>query len=192
MRHLTTREMGLLVRQARKDARSGDWEALRDLLLVEIAASTGCRKKEALGLMVDDLDFVENSIYFRPNDRRPLKTRAAKRRLPMTASVSGAAKRFLPHCTKWALPHKGGDGPWFEGRPGHKPLDRVKALGRRAGVPHVTLLKIRHGFATTMEQHSSELLRQRFLGHRKAKTQYGYGHEDLEQLREVSKLIRYD
>jgi integrase len=193
IRHLTVDQIGLMLKQSAKEAQGGDWEALRMACLLPIYAYTGCRRNEALGLMLEDLDLLEGVIWIRPNARRPLKTRAARRRLPMHRRVKQAAMAWIPECrSAWLIPHKGLSGPWLHGRPGCKPLDRVKALGERAGVPGATILAIRHGFATAVERLSSELLRQRFLGHRSAKTQYGYGHEDLDQLRCVTDQICYD
>ena len=165
--------------------------------LIPIYAFTGCRRNEALGLRVEDVDLVGRVISIRPNARRPLKTKASVRRLPMASRLIEEVEAWMParvrgHDGGWLIPHKDGDGPWLHGRPGTKPLDRVKALGKRAEVPNTTILSIRHGFATAVESVMSELLRQRFLGHRHSKTQYGYAHEDLDQLRDVVDLIRYD
>lgn len=51
--------------------------------LVATFLLTGGRKSEVLGLEVDDVSFRFNKIYFRPNDRRRLKTRGSKRAVPL-------------------------------------------------------------------------------------------------------------
>ena len=194
VRHLTVDQIGRLLARASLEAQGGDWEALRLDWLVKVYAFTGCRKNEALGLLTADVDLAKEVIWIRPNPRRPLKTKASRRRLPMCPELEAAARSWLPRCSsEWAVPHKRLDGPWLSGRPGTKPLDQVRALGARAGVPNVTILSIRHGFATAAEVGGfNELLLQRFLGHRQRRTQFGYRHEDLDQLRGAADQIRYD
>ena len=135
VRHLTSDQISRLLRQAGLEGRSGEWEARRMACLIPIYAFTGCRRNEALGLRVEDVDLVGRVISIRPNARRPLKTKASVRRLPMASRLIEEVEAWMParvrgHDGGWLIPHKDGDGPWLHGRPGTKPLDRVKALGK--------------------------------------------------------------
>jgi hypothetical protein len=85
----------------------------------------------------------------------------------------------------WLVPNVFRVGPWTGGSPGHKPLDRVKALAARAGVKGFTLLSLRHTFATLAEGMwgLTELQIQRQLRHTNVKTQRSYRHADPDSMR---------
>ena len=84
-------------------ARTLDRSKRRWLLagLYEILATfliTGGRKSEVLGLLVGDVDLDSNTVHFRPNRLRPLKTAWAERTVPLWPQL----KEVL--------------APWIEGR----------------------------------------------------------------------------
>jgi integrase len=93
---------------------------------------------------------------------------------------------------EFLFPHSYRTGPWFSGRPGHRPLDEVKSLGERAGVDGLTILAFRHTVATLAEGWGiSELMLQRLLRHARRATQRSYRHADLNQMHAAAGLIQY-
>jgi integrase len=191
-RHHPPGELARVLEQSATEAASGSWEALRLDTLIRLYVFTGMRRSEALGLLAADVDLEGEALEIRPNGRRQLKTRASRRRLAMPEPLARAIRRWLPRCgSDWLIPHKGLSGPWLSGRVGHKPLDQVKALGRRAGVEGLTILSIRHTYATLGEQLGfGELLLQRLLGHRSRRTQLGYRHAEDTTLRDAAERFR--
>jgi integrase len=193
-RHHSLAQISAVLAKASQEADTGSWEAVRLKALVHTYAFTGLRAREALGLTVRDVDLAVGTIHVRPNARRPLKTAASRRKLAVPAALSEVLSDWLPRSgsREWLFPHKQLTGPWFSGRPGHRPLDCVKALGKRAGVEGLTILSLRHSYATAAEIAGlGELGLQRILGHRRPRTQHGYRHEDLDQLRSVAELVKY-
>lgn len=192
-RHHSAAQIVAVLQRASQDAIGGGWVAVRDEALVCFCCFLGLRAREALGLLVRDVDLANRLVHVRPNAWRPLKTRASRRLLAIPEALYPVARDYVPRCGSriHLFPHKGLDGPWFHGRPGHKPLDRVRALGARVGIEGLTILSLRHSFATMVEELYSELQLQRVLGHRRPKTQQGYRHEDLGQLRRAAELVRY-
>ena len=83
--------------------------------------------------------------------------------------------------------------PWTGGSPGHKPLDRIKRLGQRAGAENFTILSLRHSWATMAETlwGLSDLQIMRILRHTNTRTQVGYRHADLPNLRAAVKDITF-
>ena len=80
---------------------------------------------------------------------------------------------WLPKAgSDWAFPATRGAVPWTSGKPGSKPLDRLKAAGLRAGVEGLTFLSLRHSWATHAESlwGFSEALIQRVLRHTTPRT----------------------
>jgi len=192
-RHHSADQISAVLHRAAREARSGDWVAVRLWALVSVYALLGLRAREALGLRTADVDLLEGLIWVRPNDRRALKTTASRRRLAAPKALIEPLSAWRPLCgSDWFFPHKYGTGPWFHGRPGHKPLDQVKALGARSGVSGLTILSLRHTVGTLAEGWGlGDLQLQRLLGHRRPRTQLSYRHEDLGQLRTTAELVRY-
>lgn len=92
VRHLSAEQARLVIDRADREALAGTWEALRLATLIRLYLFTGCRKCEALGMRVADVDLPGRSIEIRPNARRALKTRASRRRLP-SLSVDAKSPR---------------------------------------------------------------------------------------------------
>lgn len=196
-RHLTAAQARRLLDRADRewaDAAGGGprWRAHRLATLVRLYLYTGLRASEGLGLRVEDVGLAAGAIEVRPNGRRHLKTRAARRRVPIAEPLRGALESWLPEVdSEWLFPGSRREGPWSGGPPGYKPLDQVAALGRRAGIEGVTILSLRHTFATLGESLGfGELLLQRLLGHRQRRTQLHYRHEDLEAMRTAADRLR--
>lgn len=198
VRHLTVEQARRLLDQVDREAletsdRPDRWHALRLATLIRLYLFTGLRRSEALGLRVEDLDLAVGVIEVRPNRRRPLKTRASRRRVPIPTPLRAALRPWLAEVgSEWLFPGATRRGPWTGGPPGQKPLDQVAAAGRRAGIEvPVTILMLRHTYATIGERLGfGELLMQRLLGHRQRRTQLHYRHEDGQAIREAGAAFR--
>ncbi len=192
-RHRSGAEIRAVLAQADLEAQGGLWEALRLRAAVYAWAFTGAGKTEILGLRTADVDLDARVLKIRSHSRRRLKTGARAARLPIAWPLAEALAGWLPHTgCQWLFPHKYLTGPWLQGRPGHRPLDRVRSLGERAGVPGLTILAFRHSFGTLSEGWGiGENMLQQLLRHANRRTQRRYRHEDLDQLRRAAELIQY-
>ena len=73
--------------------------------------------------------------------------------------------------------------------PGHRPLDCIRALGERAGVPSLTIVAFRHTLGTLSESWGiGELALQRVPPPRAADTQDHYRHPDLATGEAIEKI----
>jgi integrase len=185
-RHLSRDELGRVLAQA--DAEAVTWRARRRRALVYLLAYTGMRKSEALGLEVGDCDFVEGLVSIRANRARVLKTASSAAWLALAAPVLEVLRGWSRECgSAWLFPGVRRRRPWLGGGPGGRAVDEVKALGRRAGVPGVTLLVFRHTLATLAEVGGlGELELQRQLRHSSPRTQAGYRHTDIDELKRTA------
>lgn len=179
------------------------WRAQRLYALLATAAYTGMRRGEALHLMVEDLDFRAGLIFIVARQR--LKTYASDQPVPMPPALAPILTDWLQHRldgpydrkpldTGWTFPTSDRMSPWTSGAPGDKPLDRLVALGQRAGVEGFTFHSLRHSLAThaiarwgmTHEQVKT------ILRHTTIRTQEHYLHADGQNLRELGARITYE
>jgi integrase len=195
--HRTAGEVRAVLDRADLERRSGRWEALRLWGVVGVLAYTGAHKAEVLGLRLADVDQVAGTIAFRSHPRRRLKRAARAAVLPIAAPLAEVLAAYLPEVpahrpgTEFAFPNADG-GPWLAGGPGRRPLDQVRALGERAGVPGLTIAAFRHTLATLSEGWGiGELALQRILRHARRATQDHYRHPDLALMREAVARIRF-
>ena len=190
------RVLALADREAREgpwEAHDGPWKAERLRALVHAYAFTGARKREVLGLAVADVDIAGGTIAIRTNRRRGLKTRGSAATLPIPGPLAAVLAEWIPRSgCEWLFPGATRIGPWLEGPVGGKAIDRIEALGIRAGVPGLTIASFRHTFASLAESwHVSELALQRQLRHSRALTQRAYRHELPEVLRDLAGRVTY-
>jgi integrase len=197
-RHRTAEEVRRVLALADDEARLGPWEARRLRAAVYLLAYTGAGKAEVLGLRMADLDPAAATLSIRSHTRRRLKRGARAAVLPLAPPAAEALAGWLPEVLArfpgcaFAFPHKRGDGPWLQGRPGHRPLDQVRALGERAGVAGLTIVAFRHTTATLLEAAGvSELIIQRILRHARRETQLWYRNPDLPAMREAVGRLRF-
>ena len=173
----------------------GPWRAGRLRALVALVAFTGVRKMEALGLETGDVDLPGRMIRLRSNRWRRLKSAASGQPVPVAEALADVLAGWLPRTgSDLLLPNRSGAGPWTGGPPGYKPLDQVKAAGCRAGVRDLTLLSLRHSWATHAESlwGLSGPTIQRVLRHTSERTsREHYRHADLANLRETGLKIHY-
>ena len=92
----------------------------------------------------------------------------------------------------WAFPGPTGVGPWIHGAHGYRALDKIKAVGIRAGVPGMTLQSLRHSFIThsTRWGIASEDVR-KLAGHTSERTTQGYRGYDRDDMRAAAERIHF-
>ena len=119
-RHLSLDQARVLDRQAMREAQAGSWTAWRTWVLIRICLCTGMRASEALALRWADVDLNLRFVSIRPHARRPLKTRASRRRVPIPPPLAECLEAWLPECgsAEWVLPGSRRSGPWLGGSPG--------------------------------------------------------------------------
>jgi integrase len=61
-------------------------------LLFPILGETGCRLAEVVGLMKSDINWHDQILHIRPNDKRRLKTPSSERSIPLTPTALKALK----------------------------------------------------------------------------------------------------
>lgn len=191
-RHLSLAEVlalldraALEVREAGGDSAAGaEWKARRLEALIHIVLYTGARKMEALRLRVEDVDLPGRRLWIRDRDGRT-KTAASRNWVPLPVAAASVLETWLPFVGgTFLIPQVTQDAPWTGGMERYRPMNQVKALGERAGVKGVTLLKLRHTWATHAEQVfglTREQI-QRILRHTSPLTQRNYIHADRENL----------
>ena len=193
-RHLSGDQVAQILSQATCEAAGGDWAARRLEALVHLLAYTGMRKSEALGLQVSDVDLVSRTLTLRPNSARLLKTRGSAAILPLSSCAIGVIARWLPATGgDWVFPTHSRQRPWLNGGPGSRPLDQVRSLGMRAGVPAATLTAFRHSWATRAEAVgvTRDHIR-RMLRHTDGETSWvHYSFSDAEAIRPSAELMRF-
>ena len=170
-RHRSADEIRRVLEMADTEAPAGGWRARRLRAAVYLWAFTGAGKAEVLGLRTADVDLPDRVVSIRSHSARRLKTRSRAARMPLVPPVVERLAGWIPETgCEWLFPHSYRTGPWFHGRPGHRPLDEVKALGARAGVPGLTILSFRHTVGTLAEGWGiGELMLQRLLRHAAAR-----------------------
>jgi integrase len=186
-------EIARALARADLEASAGSWKAQRLRALIYAYAYLGARKREVLGLRVEDIDVYHRVIDLKPNARRPLKTRRSAAHLPIPEPLAHVLESWLPQTqSAWAFPGVRRIGPWLDGAPGLKAIDEIEALGLRAGVPHLTIASFRHTFASLSESWDiGELALQRVLRHTRIRTQRSYRHELPQLLRDVAAKVHF-
>jgi integrase len=182
-RHLPLHEISALLEHLERKA-GLSWHGHRLYALVATVAYTGLRKLEALRLQVTDLDFARGCV--RVVARKRLKTRAAEAPVGMPAELEDVLRGWLTQIGRslvWLFPNVSRTGPWTGGPPGHKPLDRLQAEAREAGLDGCTFQSLRHSWATHAELWGlGETMIQRQLRHTTRRTQEVYRHADVANL----------
>ncbi len=186
-------EIARVLRLADDEASGGDWRAKRLRAVVYTAAYTGARKREILGLAVADVDLERRLVSMRTNAWRRFKTRASVAQIAVSKPLARVLAEWIPLAgPDYLFPGVERVGPWFDGVPGSKPLDQLKALGMRAGVHGLTFQSLRHTFASLAEGWNiGELALQRVLRHTRIRTQRAYRHPLDEVLRDVAAKVHF-
>jgi integrase len=184
-RHLSLAEVTALLSCLRDEA-SSSWQAHRLYALAATTYYTGARAKEIQASTCTDYDLIKRLLVIRPNERRPLKTVASRRKVPLTTDATTILSEWLPRSNcRWAFPGSTRIGPWLGGIPGSKPLDLLKAAGKRAGVKDASFLALRHTHITLSVGFGvPELTTQKIAGHTRKSTTDGYRGFDMVTIRD--------
>lgn len=177
-RHLSAEEIRRLLAVMRGDIETkrgfAQWRARRLYAATAIIAFTGLRKMEALCLWTQDIDLVNRVINLVP--RRPhladddpnparFKTEASAQPIAIPAALVPILEEWLAHrldhpegfpmpATEripWLFPGTERISAWTQGGPGSRANDRLKAVGKRAGINAITWQMLRRSWATRAE-----------------------------------------
>jgi integrase len=144
----------------------GRWKAYRLELAVNIALFTGLRFNELLRLQVKDIDLAARLIRLEPhNERGEFKTEGAEDSVPIPEALVPLIDEWVrrwrlaaPHGVRipdpappWLIPTVSRKAPWVAGSPTSRPLAQLQAVGKRAGIAHVTWHTLRRSLATHLE-----------------------------------------
>jgi integrase len=161
-------------------SRSADWAWARLHALTALVAYTALRRDEALYLMVEDVDLTAGRIAIVA--RRRLKTPGSEDTVPICPELAEVLAGWLPRCgSVWVIPCLvKRSRPWVGGEYGRRPTDQLGAVGRELGIEGLTLLSLRHTWATWARRRwgLSALDVQRILRHTSPRTQEWYLHDD--------------
>jgi integrase len=130
-------------------SRADDWDWHRLYALSATVAYTAIRKQEALHLKVEDVKLPERviEIVSRPENR--LKTVESEAPVPIPEELAKILAGWLPRArSEWLFPGVRGRGPWTGGMNGERPTERLRKAAEEVGVYGLTLLALRHTFAT--------------------------------------------
>jgi integrase len=167
-RHLTRVECSRLLEVLRSDVEATKGWALfksrRLHTVVCIGLYCGLRKNELLRLHVADIDVQARVIRLTPHNKSgKFKTDGSEQSVPMPDALVPILEDWMAHrldhpagmpinkACPWLIPTCSRKAPWTGGVQGTRPLCRVQAAARRAGIGHVTLHALRRSCATHME-----------------------------------------
>jgi integrase/recombinase XerC len=171
---------------ARVEARAGhdDFEALRDLAMVELFYSSGLRLSELQGLSVTDVDLLADQVKVLGKGRK-------ERIVPIGSRAASAIRRYLGVREEAATRQGAERRALFLSRRGRRLTARtvqrrVHRMLDGAGVDGLRTHSLRHTFATHMLDAGADLRAvQELLGHASLATTQIYTHTSVERLKQV-------
>ncbi|HKV73632.1 MAG TPA: tyrosine recombinase XerC [Gemmatimonadales bacterium] len=170
--------------QAETRASHDDFEALRDLAMLELFYSSGLRLSELQGLSMGDVDLLADQVKVLGKGRK-------ERIVPVGARAGAAIRRYLG-AREEAATRTGADRrALFLSRRGKRLTARsiqrrVHRMLDGAGVDGVRTHSLRHTFATHMLDAGADLRAvQELLGHASLATTQIYTHTSVERLKQV-------
>jgi integrase len=194
-RHRSVEDVSRILSTASAEASGGRWEARRLEALVYTYAYLGLRAAEALHLWTADVNLAARSIRVQAHveDGWKPKTLKSAAVLPIAEPLAAVLGRWLPHTgARWVFPGKRLRGPWLSGGPGVRPLDQVAELGRRAGVPGLTIASFRATIGTYAKSWGfSQLELKALLRHSHVETQKWYDEGAVDSLRGAAAKVRF-
>ena len=177
------------------------WRARRLYAVTATVAYLALRRNEALCAHVADLDLIGRIFWVRAHaDGNRGKTASSLAPVPIPDALVPILTDWLEHREDrpagWPLPadnpwlfptcgRAGRSSPWTGGELGKRPLDRLQALAKRAGVDGMTWQSLRRSWATHAEYHGlGPAMIQRVLRHTTPRTgELWYRTADLPNLR---------
>ena len=210
-RHFSRDEIARVLAVMRQDVadRKGWalWKARRLYALTSVFAYCGLRRDECLKSFAGDFDLEARVMKVVARDGNRLKTEKSEATVPLPIALIPTLADWTVHrldappniplteaqrACPFMFPNLTRSNAWIEGEHGHRPLDRLQAIGRRAGVEGLTFRALRHSLATHAEFWGlGEMMTQRILRHTTTKTQTLYRHEDLENMRALADRIQF-
>lgn len=177
-RHLSADEVRRLLDVMRGDVDRkrgwAQWRARRLYAATSLVVMTGVRRNECLCLWVEDLDLGSRTINLTPRgpklpkqgDVAPrLKTEASAQPIAMPRALVPVLGDWLAHRLDhpdgfelppldripWVFPGSKRISAWTQGPPEARPLSRLKAAARRAGIADVSWQMLRRTWTTRAE-----------------------------------------
>ncbi|MFN0187570.1 MAG: tyrosine-type recombinase/integrase, partial [Bacteroidia bacterium] len=166
---------------------AGDFQSVRNFLMVDFFYRTGVRLSELIGLKVSDVNLFSLTVTV-------LGKRNKVRQIPITNSFKIILQNYLGLRSEF-LSEVGGDSPYFflgnngnQMYPGFvyrtvKSSISLVSTGKKRS-PHI----LRHSFATAMLNHGADINAiKEILGHSSLAATQVYTHNSIEKLKEVYK-----
>jgi integrase len=152
------------------------WAARRLQALVATIVYTGLRLGEATWLELDDVDLVNGIIFVVDRDAHHLKTAKAQQPVIVPTALAPVLRDWFLHRddapegmvrkpSKYVFRQWMAVTPWRNGCHGYRPLERLQAVGKRAGIEYVSFLMLRRTVATIMELTCTDSMIMRQLRH---------------------------
>jgi integrase len=215
VRHLSKVQMTALLATLAADVvqRKGWalWRARRLQALVVLVGYTGLRKAEALWCQVEDLDLDNGVVHVVSRSAHRLKTSGSEAYVTCPPAAVKILREWLLHRTDappgwerkpnpYLFPNLQSSTPWTQGSRGQKPLDRLRAAAKRAGVvdddgnAFASFQMLRRSVATHMEANGAAASQiQRQLRHSNVgTTQNWYMQRDRENMGRAMDGFGYD
>ena len=177
-----------LFRFAEALAQSGEFQAVRDLALIETLYATGMRLSELAGLNLADVDLVSDQAKVRGKGKK-------ERLLPLGSYAVRALRRYYRARDQLlgALPAGKGDhrAVLLSARGARLAPRTIQAIVRRyfaaiGGESGLKTHSLRHSFATHLLDAGADLRAvQELLGHSSLSTTQVYTHTSVERLKKV-------
>jgi integrase len=190
VKHLTRVQIRAILDVLAADVRDkrgrAQWVARRLEAMVTLISWTGLRLGEASHAHVEDLDLDAGIVYVVSRAAHRLKTSDAEKPVPLMPPAVKVLRDWLEHrmdapkgferaAPPFLFPNQRVATPWVNGPMGTKPIDRLKAVARRAGVEHATWQMLRRSVATHLEgAGAGAAMIQRILRHSNVGTTQAY------------------
>ena len=162
---------------------AGSWTGHRLHALAATVAYTGLRRDEALTLMVEDVNLAAGLLTV--SDRQRRKTERSAATVPIPPELGEIMRTWLPRCAShWVFPGIRRKGPWTGGACGERACDQIRQAGQEVGVAGLTLMSLRHTWATHARRSwgLSDIEVATVLRHSSPATQAWYVHNDPDPL----------
>lgn len=187
VRHRSVEQISRVLARADAEAAFGDWFAHRLRAMVYLFAFTGMRAGEGYHLAADEVHVAERYLHFQAKPTWSPKTLKSAAPIGLNETLAAVLAEWLPLSgSYWAFPTVDRLRPWKTGGPGFRPLDQIKALGDRAGVPGLTIIGFRKTIGTLAKEIGiSELERKNLLRHTDVKTGMHYDEADADISRRI-------
>jgi site-specific recombinase XerD len=169
---------------AEQRAEAGDFQALRDLAMLELFYSTGMRLSELAGLSLGDVDLLSDQAKVRGKGRK-------ERLVPVGSRAVSALRRYL-RVREEVVSRRGSDRrAVFVSKRGRRlPPRSIQRLMHHlfdsVGGDQLRVHSLRHTFATHLLDAGADLRAvQELLGHASLSSTQIYTHTSVERLKQV-------